>query len=74
MKKNFLLLSLVLLVISACVPQIYTSPTFETARKSQKQLAILPFDATLDTKHLPKGITAESVAESNKSTGYFCAK
>jgi hypothetical protein len=69
-KLSLVLLTISLFVMSSCGPQIYKAATFEQVRESQKQLAILPFDATLDTKRLPKGITAETVAASNKSTGY----
>lgn len=68
MKK---LLSLLLItIISSCAPKIYKSENFESSKKTVKTLAILPFNVTIDTKRLPKGITIETLKESQEKTGY----
>ncbi|MFN8329900.1 MAG: hypothetical protein U0T81_01550 [Saprospiraceae bacterium] len=40
------------------------------ARKSQESAAIIPFAAQIDIGKLPKGVTAESIHESEVKTGY----
>jgi hypothetical protein len=56
--------------MASCGPTIYKSTNFESSRNSIKTLAILPFDVLIDTKRLPKGVTVETLKESQQKTGY----
>lgn len=60
---------LVMMFIS-CGPVIYKSADFDNAKDKIKTLAILPFDVTIDMRRLPKGVTAESIKQSEQKTGY----
>ncbi len=68
--KNFFLLLSTLFILSSCGPQIYVAPSFEQAKRTHKTVAVLPFDVTIVTKKLPKGVTAEMIKEQEKNNGY----
>lgn len=72
--KHFLIISILALfivsVMSSCAPQIYQAADFSTYKAKHKVVAILPFNAQIKVKRLPKGVTAESIKESEKEIGY----
>jgi hypothetical protein len=59
-----------ILIISSCGPTIYKAGNFEDSRNTIKTVAILPFAVSIDTKRLPKGMTIETLKESEEKTGY----
>lgn len=71
MKQIKTFTTLILLVIlSSCGPTIYKANNFDNSRTSIKKLAILPFSVAIDGKRLPKGVTIETLKESQEKTGY----
>jgi hypothetical protein len=68
--KRFLLLLPLLGVLASCGPTLYTAKDFEKERRQHKTIAVLPFDVTIRTKKLPKGVTQEQIKEQEKETGY----
>ncbi len=46
--------------------QRYTHPDFANLTKDHKVIAILPFKVNIDTAHLPKQVTLEMIAKSEK--------
>lgn len=69
MKQITAYLLIAILAIS-CGPTIYKSKTFEQEQNKIKILAILPFNTTIDSKRLPKGVTIETLKESQEKVGY----
>jgi hypothetical protein len=61
---------LLVTVLVSCGPTIYKSNNFESSKKTVKTLALLPFNVSIDSKRLPKGITIETLKESQEKTGY----
>ncbi len=57
-------------LFASCGPTIYKASNLNSSKQIVKTLAILPFDITIDTKRLPKGITLETIKESQQKTGY----
>ena len=49
--------------------QKYTHPEFGEITKSHKVIALLPFRVTIDKKNLPKNVTMEMLAASEKEEG-----
>ena len=66
-----LLLAAVLFGSTGCAPKIYTDPTFPKAKALHENVAILPFNVTVDAKKLPKDITLETVKELEKDEAYL---
>jgi len=67
-KVIFFFTSMVILL--SCGPQIYKASSLDQSKKKVKTIAIIPFVSTIDIKKLPKGVTAESIRESEEKTGY----
>ena len=61
-------LALVALTAAICLAgaQKYLNPQFAELTKDHKTLAILPFKVVIDAKHLPKNMTMEMLASSEK--------
>jgi len=61
-------LALVALTAAICLAgaQKYVNPQFAELTKEHKTLAILPFKVVIDAKHLPKNMTMEMLASSEK--------
>jgi hypothetical protein len=70
MKKLYLFFFMAAVLLTSCGPQIYQAKTFEQVKSEHKTVAILPFDAVTKYRKLPKGMTEESIKESNEATGY----
>jgi hypothetical protein len=68
MKKMILMLLPALLL--SCGPTVYKAQNFEQTRNAIKTVAILPFNVSIDPKRLPKGMTIETLKESEEKTGY----
>ena len=54
----------------ACAPSVYKSPDFDKLTSRHKLVAILPFNVQIDSRNLPKNVTAEMVREDEKKTSY----
>ena len=67
---KYSLLILVLIVFLSGCASIYTTPDFDAAKHQHNILAILPFDVTIETRRLPKGITLEMLKEMEKDEAY----
>lgn len=72
MKKFTFLLAIVCTVyfLTSCGPTIYKSENFESSRRTIKTVAILPFFVSIDSKHLPKNMTIETLRGSEQKSGY----
>ncbi|HMW39269.1 MAG: hypothetical protein K1X68_13515 [Saprospiraceae bacterium] len=68
--KNLCLLFVMAGFIVACGPQIYKAATLEQSKKKVRTVAIIPFAAHIDIRKLPKGVTEESIHDSEVKTGY----
>ncbi|WP_347158897.1 hypothetical protein [Pontibacter chitinilyticus] len=68
--KKLLLFALVCLTLVSCGPQIYQAPSFKTESANHKVVAILPFDVTIESRRLPKGVTADMVQDQQRDYGY----
>lgn len=67
--KNLFILSFSLLILS-CSPTIYKSNNLVASKGVVKQVAILPYTVSIDSKRLPKGMTIETLKASQEQTGY----
>ena len=70
MKRKFMFAALCAVLISSCAPTIYMGPGLDRSRATMKVLAILPFSISIDAKRLPKGISVETLKESEEKNGY----
>lgn len=70
MKNCYVFFFMAALLFTSCGPQIYQSQNFDQVKHEHKIVAILPFDAITKYRKLPKGMTEETIKESNKNTGY----
>ena len=64
-----ILILVAVLFMSGCA-SIYTTPNFNAAKNQHRILAILPFDVTIESRRLPKGVTLEMVKEMEKDEAY----
>ncbi|MCX6566686.1 MAG: hypothetical protein NTW38_09775 [Candidatus Aminicenantes bacterium] len=69
MKKNIILVVLVAFFLSACAT-VYRSPQFYEVRQKHRIVALLPFDVTISSTRLPKGMTIEILKEMEKEEGF----
>jgi len=63
MKKLFFIIPFLLFLSNAFCQtskQVFESPNLKEVIASHKQVAIIPFTATITYRHTPKGVTAES--------------
>ena len=63
MKKLFFIIPFLLFLSNAFCQtskQVFESPNLKKVIASHKQVAIIPFTATITYRHTPKGVTAES--------------
>ncbi|ARS34472.1 hypothetical protein [Pontibacter actiniarum] len=71
MKKFYFSAALVLcLSLNSCGPQIYQAASFSQVKQNHKVLAIMPFDVTIESRKLPKGVTAEMMQDQQRDYGY----
>jgi len=68
--KQILPFLIIATAITGCGPTIYKSTSFDSEKNKVKTIAILPFNTTIDSKRLPKGVTIETLKESQEKTGY----
>lgn len=66
----YLLIVSIVTIFSSCGPTIYKSTGFDSTKSKIKLIAIIPYSVTIDTKRLPKGVTTETLKESQDKTGY----
>lgn len=76
MKHNYLYCLLLLLAwLPAChTAKIYTSPNFANTKNSIKQLAILPFDVTVNKNRMPNGMKADFMKKAKRMGGFNMQK
>lgn len=63
-------LFILVVIFSACGPTIYKASNFDASKETVKTLAIIPFNVSIDSKRLPKGVTMETLKQSQEKTGY----
>ena len=68
--RNSLVTFVTTAMLMSCGPTIYKSASFDQSRDAVKKIAILPFSVTIDSKRLPKGMTIETLKESQQKIGY----
>ncbi|GAA4438134.1 hypothetical protein GCM10023188_33130 [Pontibacter saemangeumensis] len=68
--KKLLLFAMVCITMVSCGPQIYKAPSFTEVSAKHQVVAILPFDVTIESRRLPKGVTAEMVQDQQRDYGY----
>lgn len=54
----------------SCGPTIYKSADLEGSKNKVKIVGVLPFVVSIDSRRLPKGVTVETLKESQQKTGY----
>ncbi|WP_276497286.1 hypothetical protein [Pontibacter litorisediminis] len=69
-KIYFLALLCLSLALNSCGPQIYKAASFDQVRQNHKVVAIMPFEVTIESRRLPKGVTAEMMLEQQRDYGY----
>lgn len=70
MKKIYPLLLVLLFSASGCALRDYLTQKTERVSLQHKTVAILPFDATIEVKHVPQGNTRQILLDQQKRTGY----
>lgn len=71
MKKIFIPIVSLLLLISACGPKIYKSAEFDDVTAKHKLVAILPAEVSISLRpNAAKKMTAEDIEKNRQSTGY----
>ena len=68
--KKLLLFSLICFTLVSCGPQIYKATSFSEVSANHEVVAILPFDVTIESRRLPKGVTVEMVQDQQRDYGY----
>jgi hypothetical protein len=61
---------LTIILFASCGPTIYKSAGFDNTKRTVKVIAIVPYTVSIDSKRLPKGVTIETLKESQEKTGY----
>ena len=69
MKKTILLAGACILTLASCAT-VYHSPQFYEMRPKHRLVALLPFDVSISSTRLPKGMTIEMLREMEKDEGY----
>ncbi|MBN1939522.1 MAG: hypothetical protein JW843_08045 [Candidatus Aminicenantes bacterium] len=69
MKKSILFAAAGLLLTASCAT-VYRSPQFHQMRPQHRLVALLPFDVSISSTRLPKGMTIEMLKEMEKDEGY----
>lgn len=73
--KNLYYFLLLLVLLPAChTAKIYTSPNFNKTKSSIKQLAILPFDVTVNKNRMPNGMKADFMKKARRMGGFNMQK
>jgi hypothetical protein len=68
--KKAILLSLALAFLAAGCATVYQSPEFFEMRAKHRLVALLPFDVSISSTRLPKGMTIEMLKEMEKDEGF----
>ncbi|WP_299820492.1 hypothetical protein [uncultured Pontibacter sp.] len=68
--KKILLFALICFTFASCGPEIYQAASFKEVKNSHKIVAIMPFEVTIESRRLPKGVTAEMVQDQQRDYGY----
>ena len=59
-----------IMLLSVGCASVYRSPNFYEMREGHRLVAILPFDVSISSARLPKGMTVEMLRELEKDEGY----
>lgn len=68
--RKLLLFALICFTLGSCGPQIYQAPSFSQVKDSHKVVAVLPFEVTIESRRLPKGVTADMVLDQQRDYGF----
>ncbi|GAB3203192.1 hypothetical protein ABID22_000990 [Pontibacter aydingkolensis] len=68
--KKFLLFALICVTLASCGPEIYQAASFKEVKNTHKTVAIMPFDVTIESRKLPKGVTPEMIQDQQRDYGY----
>ena len=68
--KKFLLFALICVTLASCGPQIYQASSFKEVKDKHKVVAVMPFEVTIESRKLPKGVTPEMIQEQQRDYGY----
>jgi hypothetical protein len=69
MKKFYYLQILVFVLLLSSCATVYKSPDLQARAPKHKEIAFIPFDAVIQFKKLPKGVTAEQVKQMEADMG-----
>lgn len=69
MRKGMILTAVLALTLGGCAT-IYQPPKFQEMRQGHRLVALLPFDVSISSTRLPKGMTIEMLKEMEKDEGY----
>ncbi len=69
MKKTIVLVFIAAFSLGACAT-VYRSPQFHEIRPTHRVVALLPFDVSISSTRLPKGMTVEMLREMEKDEGF----
>ncbi|MBC5772943.1 hypothetical protein H8S95_02620 [Pontibacter sp. KCTC 32443] len=68
--KKLLLFAIICITLASCGPQIYQASSFKDVKDTHKVVAVMPFDVTIESRRLPKGVTAEMIENQQRDYGY----
>lgn len=56
--------------MASCGPEIYQASNFKEVKDQHKVVAVMPFEVTIESRKLPKGVTAEMIVDQQRDYGY----
>lgn len=68
--RKLLLFALICFTLGSCGPQIYQAPSFSQMKESHKVVAVLPFEVSIESRKLPKGVTVDMIQDQQRDYGY----
>ncbi|MBC5994297.1 hypothetical protein [Pontibacter cellulosilyticus] len=68
--KKFLLFALLCITMASCGPEIYQAASFKEVKNNHKVVAVMPFEVTIESRKLPKGVTMEMIQDQQRDYGY----
>lgn len=68
--KKILLFALICVTLASCGPQIYQAASFKEVKDTHKTVAVMPFEVTIESRKLPKGVTPEMIQDQQRDYGY----
>ncbi|PRY11206.1 hypothetical protein CLV24_1111 [Pontibacter ummariensis] len=68
--QKLLLFVVLCVAFASCGPQIYKAASFQEVSSAHKVVAIMPFDVLIESRKLPKGVTADMILDQQRDYGY----